>query len=136
MLRYAHLRAVELGIDVDFRQRLAEDTRFPAGHFDLVQSVILFHEVPFAVTQRIVREVFRVLRPGGRFNIFDFPAGEPIPAAMQYFLDIDHQYNGEPWSLQFIYADLTRELQSAGFEVERGPLVQRYLRTWYCRKPG
>lgn len=136
MLRYAHLRAVELGIDVDFRQRLAEDTKFPDGHFDMVQSVILFHEVPFEFTRLIVREMFRVLRPGGQFNIFDFPAGDQIPAALQYFLDVDHQYNGEPWSPQFIFADFTRELQSVGFEVERGPVAQRYLRSWFCRKPG
>jgi ubiquinone/menaquinone biosynthesis C-methylase UbiE len=136
LLRYAHLRAVELGVDVAFRQRLAEDTGFADGHFDMVQSTILFHEVPFAVTRRIVREVFRVLRPGGVFNVFDFPAGEPIPAGLQYFLDIDHQYNGEPWSLEFVYGDFTRELREAGFEVTRGEPVQRYLRTWYCRRPA
>jgi ubiquinone/menaquinone biosynthesis C-methylase UbiE len=136
MLRYAHLRAVELGVDVAFRQRLAEDTGFPDAHFDMVQSTILFHEVPFAVTRRIVREMFRVLRPGGVFNVFDFPAGEPIPAGLQYFLDIDHQYNGEPWSLEFVYGDFTRELRDAGFEVTRGEPVQRYLRTWYCRRPA
>lgn len=136
MLRYAHLRATELGLAVHFKQRAAEQTGFPDGHFDMVQSVILFHEVPFQVTQRIVREMLRVLRPGGTFNVFDFPAGDPIPAGLQYFLDIDAHYNGEPYSTQFIYGDFTGELTRAGFKVERGPMVARYLRSWLCTKPA
>lgn len=135
LLRYAHARARAAGIAVDFSQRNAEETGFAAAQWDVVQSVILFHEVPFAATRRIVREIYRLLRPGGVFNIFDFPAGESLPAGLQYFLDIDHRYNGEPWSPEFIYADFTAELRAAGFAVERGPVVQRYLRTWFCRKP-
>lgn len=136
MLRYAHYRAVRLGLEVHFRQRLVEDTGFPDAHFDMVQSMIVFHETPWEITQRAFREMFRVLRPGGTFNIYDFPAGEPIPAGLQYFLDIDACYNGEPYSTQFIYADVTGELQRAGFEVRRGPTVARYLRTWFCAKPA
>lgn len=135
LLRYAHARARAAGVEVHFRQCNAESTAVAEASIDLVQSVILFHEVPFAATRRIVREMFRVLRPGGVFNIFDFPAGEPLPAGLQYFLDVDHRYNGEPWSPEFIYADFTAELRTAGFTVERGPMVQRYLRTWFCRKP-
>ena len=134
MLRYAHKRAVELGSEVHFKQRNVETTGFPDAHFDMVQSVILFHEVPFAATQRMVREMFRVLRPGGTFNIFDFPAGDQLPAGLQYFLDIDAAYNGEPYSLEFIYADFSGELERAGFKVTRGPMVQRYLRTWFCER--
>jgi len=136
MLRYAHWRATELGIAVHFKQRAAEATGFAGGEFDMVQSVILFHEVPFAATRQIVREMYRVLRPGGVFNVFDFPAGDPLPAGVQYFLDIDAAYNGEPYSTEFIYADFTAELRSAGFEVERGPMAARYLRSWLCTKPA
>lgn len=135
LLRYAHARARAAEVAVRLCQRNAEDTGFAAAEFDFVQSVILFHEVPLAATRRIVREMFRLLRPGGVFNVFDFPAGEPLPAGLQYFLDIDHRYNGEPWSPEFIYADFTALLHDAGFTVERGPVVQRYLRTWFCRKP-
>jgi ubiquinone/menaquinone biosynthesis C-methylase UbiE len=136
MLRYAHWRAVQLGSDVHFKQRLIEASGFPDAHFDMVQSVIVFHEVPWAITQQAFREMFRVLRPGGTFNVFDFPAGDPIPAGLQYFLDIDASYNGEPYSTQFIYADVAGELARAGFAVTRGPNVARYLRTWFCTKPA
>lgn len=136
LLRYAHWRALEQGSEVHFRQRAAETSGFPDGHFDMVQSTILFHEVPFAATRNIVREMFRVLRPGGVFNVIDFPSDDPLPAGLQYFLDIDHQYNGEPYSLEFVYADFIGELGRAGFTVRRGPLVARYLRSWFCEKPS
>jgi ubiquinone/menaquinone biosynthesis C-methylase UbiE len=136
MLRYAHWRAVQLGIAVHFRQRVFEDTGFPDAHFDMVQAGIVFHEVPFEITRRTVREMFRVLRPGGTFNVFDFPAGAPIPAGLQYFLDIDAHYNGEPYSTEFIYSDFGGELERAGFQVRKGPPAARYLHTWFCTKPG
>lgn len=135
MLRYAHYRATRLGVDVHFRQRLIETTEFPDGHFDMAQSVIVFHEVPFEKTRATLREMHRVLRPGGTFNVFDFPTGEPIPAGLQYFLDIDSRYNGEPYSSEFLYGDFGGELARAGFEVNKGPTVARYLRSWHCTKP-
>ena len=73
MVRFAHKRAVDLGQEVHFAQRLAEDTKFPDGHFDVVNAFILFHEVPLEAQAEILKEVFRVLRPGGIFNVFDFP---------------------------------------------------------------
>jgi SAM-dependent methyltransferase len=136
LLRYAHWRALEQGIEVHFKQRAAEQTGFPDGHFDVVQSTILFHEVPFARTAEIVREMFRVLRPGGVFNVVDFPSDDPLPAGLQYFLDIDHQYNGEPYSLEFVYGDFKGLLEREGFQVTKGPPVARYLRTWFCVKPS
>ncbi len=136
LLRYAHWRAVEQNCNVHFKQRIAEATGFQDSHFDMVQSTILFHEVPFKKTGEIVREMLRVLRPGGVFNVVDFPSDDPIPAGLQYFLDIDHQYNGEPYSLEFVYADFKGELERAGFKVTRGPMVARYLRSWLCVKPS
>ena len=48
MLRCAHHRAVELGIDVCFSQRLVENTGYDDNSFDIVFSFILFHEIPDA----------------------------------------------------------------------------------------
>jgi SAM-dependent methyltransferase len=134
LLRYAHRRAVQRGIEVQFRQRLAERTGFPDAHFDLVHSLILFHETPFEKTREIVREMHRILRPGGTFNVFDFPSGMPLPPSLQYFLDIDSQWNGEPWSLEFVHGDFRGALEDAGFEVRPGPPAARYLSSWLCTR--
>jgi ubiquinone/menaquinone biosynthesis C-methylase UbiE len=67
MVRYAHLRAVDLGVDIKFSQRLAEDTHFPTGHFDIATAFLLFHEVDIQAAKSIIKEIYRVLRPGGVF---------------------------------------------------------------------
>lgn len=136
MLRYAHQRANSLGAEVHFAQRLAERTGFPDAHFDLVHSMIFFHEVPFEVTKQVLAELFRIIRPGGVFNAFDFPSGGPLPAGVQYFLDIDAEFNGEPYSLEFVYGDFKAAAEAAGFQVETGPPVARFLRSWSCTRPS
>jgi len=75
MLRYGHMRAVRLGVGVNFSQRMAEDTQFPDNHFDLVTSYLLHHEVPADVTLKIIAEVQRVTRPGGVYYPLDFVSG-------------------------------------------------------------
>ena len=46
MVRYSHKRAVDMGLDVHFKQELAEDSGFPDGYFDIVEALIVFHEIP------------------------------------------------------------------------------------------
>ena len=41
----------------------AEDTRLPAGSFDLVSSFILLHELPADMNRAFFAEAFRLLEP-------------------------------------------------------------------------
>jgi SAM-dependent methyltransferase len=59
------------GRAVNFAQRLAEDTGFPDGHFDIVASYILHHELPLHVSQQVIKESYRISRPGGVFYPVD-----------------------------------------------------------------
>ena len=65
MVRYAHYRAVQMNSAVHFAQRLAEDSKFPDNHFDLVNDFLTFHEVNADAAPKICAEMFRVMRPGG-----------------------------------------------------------------------
>lgn len=125
MLRYAHMRAVDLGVDVNFAQRLAEDTKFEDGYFDIVTSYILHHEMPAEISRQTVRETYRILRPGGVFFPIDFYTGEnkPSKSAHQKFRHWwDHRWNNEVWWDEYDDLDLFAEMKSAGFEAtEDGP---------------
>jgi SAM-dependent methyltransferase len=124
MVRYAHYRAVKLGIDVNFAQRMAEDTKFPDGYFDLVTDHIMFHEVTADVAKDIIKEVYRILRPGGVFNHVDrgtaghphVDLGDTIPVKAGRWLDC--RLNVEPWTLQYQLSDFPGNLRKAGFEVD------------------
>jgi ubiquinone/menaquinone biosynthesis C-methylase UbiE len=137
MVRYAHKRAVDLKVAVNFSQRNAEDTKFPDAHFDMITSYILFHEVQNDRIELILREVYRQLRPGGTFSIFDFPYDmKQFPPFMQYFFYIDRTDNCEPYAMEFVTMEFTSLLKRVGFQVEEGPRQIYEVRTIYCTKPA
>lgn len=120
MVRYAHMRAADLGKEVHFVQGLAEDTGFPDGHFDLVYAYILFHEVPASVTRAIVREVHRITRPGGVFQSGDFPADQrPFTPYRSFRAWWDHRWNNEVWRYEFQDMHFGNEIAKAGFTVRK-----------------
>ncbi len=121
MVRYAHMRAVDTGLECHFAQRLAEDTRFPDNHFDLVVSYIMFHEMPQAITQQVIRETYRILRPGGAFFPVDFRTGKqaPKPSPQRSFaMWWDHRWNNEPWRPDFTSRDFGDSIAAVGFKVK------------------
>jgi SAM-dependent methyltransferase len=135
-VRYAHKRAAEMGVECHFVQRLAEDTKFPDGHFDAVTAFLLFHEVSLEAGEKIVQEAYRILRPGGVFNIFDFPTGGSMnDPYFRYFMDVDSKDNCEPYSVPFTGSDFDGLLARTGFTIERGEQDVMLARTTYALKP-
>ncbi len=121
MVRYAHVRALDLGLDINYAQRLAEDTKFPDGYFDLVVSYIMFHEVSGEAAKKIAKETHRILRPGGVFYPVDFQTGKqraPMTAYNAFSTWWDHRYNGEVWSMEFRDVDFAKTLAGGGFVVD------------------
>ena len=128
MVRYAHMRAADLGKDVHFVQALAEDTGFPDGHFDLVFAYILFHEVPASATRAIVKEVRRITRPGGVFQSVDFPAEQRPPTPYRSFRRWwDHRWNNEVWRYEFQDLHFPNEIANAGFAVRKSKKGMGFL---------
>jgi SAM-dependent methyltransferase len=118
MVRYGHMRANRLGVGVNFAQRLAEDTKFPDSHFDLVTSYLLHHEVPADVTLRIIAEAQRVTRPGGVYYPLDFASGgTKSPPRAMYARWWDHRWNNERWTLEYHSLDFTQEIAKRGFSM-------------------
>ena len=121
MVRYAHLRGIDLGLDVNFAQRLAEDTKFPDQHFDLVVSYIMFHEMPAKIADVALAETFRILRPGGVFFPVDFGTGAQAPemnAYRRFSLWWDHRWNNEVWRPEHGNRDFGAAIRKMGFEVD------------------
>lgn len=120
LVRYGHMRAVELGVDVNFAQRLAEDTKFPDDHFDIVTSFIIHHELPADKTREVFEEAYRVTRKGGYFYPVDFRSSpEKNTAYRQYRTWWDHRWNTEVWSREFRSIELEDVLVDAGFEMNK-----------------
>jgi ubiquinone/menaquinone biosynthesis C-methylase UbiE len=126
MVRYAHLRATERKLDVNFAQRLAEDTKFPDNYFDIVTSYIMFHEVEPEATRRAMHEAYRITRPGGVFYPVDFNTlnQPPRTAYQQYRSYMDHRWNCEPWTPKWRACNPQEMIREAGFDLNtEGPAV-------------
>ncbi|MBM3515300.1 MAG: class I SAM-dependent methyltransferase, partial [Alphaproteobacteria bacterium] len=121
-----HMRAVDLGIDVNFAHRLAEDSKFPDGHFDIVTSYILHHEATEEASRAIFKEAHRILRPGGHYYPIDLYTGsnrKPNTTAYGRYNDwVQHRWNHEPWWLEYRDMNFEGDLRAAGFDVsDAGP---------------
>ncbi|AYF26736.1 methyltransferase type 12 [Micromonospora tulbaghiae] len=115
LLRYAHGRAESLGRKVHFAQRNGEDTGFPSGHFDLVVSHILLHEMPPEAVRAVLRECHRLLAPGGMMIHADFPGYVGLDPLVQFLIDWDTWNNNEPFWGPMRDMDLVQAARDAGF---------------------
>jgi len=118
MVRYAHVRAMEAGAEIHLRQMAAEEMDFPDNHFDAVLAMLLFHELPVPVAKEVIAEVFRVLRPGGKFTVLDFPSVRSRGTYSMFFAEMDAADNGEPYLPDFVRSNVEDLLVEAGFELE------------------
>ena len=72
MLARAEKKARRLGLEVSFKNGLAQSLPFPAAQFDVVVSTVMLHHVPKSSRREMAGEVRRVLKPGGRVLVIDF----------------------------------------------------------------
>lgn len=118
LLRYAHARARSLGYTVHYSQQDARDLDYPDGSFDLVVSSFFLHEQSPTTNRKVLREAYRVLRPGGIMVHMELPPANAVDAYYNFYLDWDAHYNNEPHYASFRKFDLATECAKAGFSAD------------------
>ena len=114
MLRYGHARADALRQRVHFSQQDATQTTFPDGHFDLIMSCLLLHELPMAVITGIIEESHRLLAPGG-VMVHNDMLGWPKEPFADFMTDWNTIHNNEPFSRNIGSIDFLASCEAAGF---------------------
>ena len=106
--------------NVAFLKGRIEDVPLPANAVDVVISNCVINLA--ADKGQVLREAFRVLKPGGRFAVSDVVADGPVPAALRQ--------NMEAWVGCLAGAldvdEYTRLLTDAGFEDVSITITRRY----------
>lgn len=74
MLARATKKARRAGVEVEFTTAPAQALPFPDAGFDVVLSTIMLHHLPRPGRAACLREMRRVLRPGGRALVVEFAA--------------------------------------------------------------
>ncbi len=72
MIARANRKARKAGVEVFFKNAVAEALPFPDAHFDAVLSTLMLHHLPRKARQQCAREIRRVLKPRGRVLAVDF----------------------------------------------------------------
>jgi ubiquinone/menaquinone biosynthesis C-methylase UbiE len=72
MIARANRKAGKAGVEVAFKNGLAEALPFPDAQFDAVLSTVMLHHLPRKTRQQCAHEIRRILKPGGRVLVVDF----------------------------------------------------------------
>lgn len=75
-LARAKKKAARAGASIQFDQGFSDELPYPDGSFDRVFSSFMFHHVSADQREKTLREVRRVLVPGGSIHLLDFESSE------------------------------------------------------------
>ena len=124
MISRARRKASRAKANVTFETAFAQSLPYPDSRFDVVSSTVMLHHLPGQARREGVREMRRVLRPGGRLLAVDFvqrsggrkgllghfhPHGRVEPRALIELvggagLDVVDSGGVGAWDLQFVLA--------------------------------
>ncbi|GIW09564.1 MAG: hypothetical protein KatS3mg061_0621 [Dehalococcoidia bacterium] len=135
LLKFAHKLAESEGVALHLSQQNAERTNFPDNFFDVVSSCILFHEIPDEAARNVIAEAYRILKPGGYFQIGDTMPYRYLDPYRRYSSDWQTEHNGEPYWRQAGLRDYPALLQAAGFRDIREQPTRAGLWLTSARKP-
>ena len=99
----------------NYVEALAEEMPFADAQFDVVHTSVAMHEMPPSALREIIKEVYRVLKPGGVFALVDLhkPTNPLFWPGLVLFLWLFETQTA--W--QLIETDLVGLLKEMGFDV-------------------
>lgn len=132
MIRVANENAVRLGSTAGFRLAAIEDLPFEDATFDAALASVMIHHLPPDLKRVGLKEVYRILRPGGRLVVVDLDRpGHPL-----WWLAVWPMLFHSPLA-EHVRGRVPDYLRKAGFEpVETAGRWAGLLTFWVSRKPN
>ena len=135
MIRQAQQKTTRSGVDVTFQVGLIEDIEFPENQFDVVLSSLMMHHLPDDLKHTGLAEIYRVLKPGGRFLIVDMQSttGGSLGQRLADFMI--HVHGGHTTMQE----NVTKQIpfvETTGFSIVETGKINRQLAFILARKPA
>lgn len=112
MIAHARSKAKARGLSIDIVKGSADSLPYPASTFDAVFCTLALHHVSPALRTDAVREMRRVLRPGGRIVVADLQRPRSIAAALSV-VSLLHHFGSHAHALGVL--DIEPQLVDLGF---------------------
>jgi ubiquinone/menaquinone biosynthesis C-methylase UbiE len=113
MLSMAQRKAKKEKLAIEFSIQDAARTTYPVGMADCVTITFALHDLPRAQREEVLKEAWRILKPGGTFIVYDYHNPSNffirIPLYIQFFL----VENRDAWDA--LSEDLREMFSQAGF---------------------
>ncbi len=134
ILAFARLKVEREGFDITFELSTATELPYPDEYFDRVVSSMVFHHLNRENKVRTLKEIFRILRPGGEMHIADF--GKPHNAFMYLISLFARHFEETSDNIKGLLPEMFRD---AGFadveETARYMTVNGTLSLYKAQKP-
>ncbi|MGH7897000.1 MAG: class I SAM-dependent methyltransferase [Candidatus Binatia bacterium] len=89
-LARAKRKADGAGISMALDRGFSDALPYPRGSFDVVLSSLMFHHLAADEKQSTLREIHRVLKPGGAFHMLDLAGPESRGGFLSRLIHSDH----------------------------------------------
>ena len=109
-------------LDVSLVCDNAERLPFLDGSFDVATSIYLLHEIPPAVRERVLKEMARVVRPGGLLVVADSIQLADAKELEREILAFPARFH-EPYYMSYVKDDLAARVAAAGARVTNSRLA-------------
>ncbi len=113
ILALARAKAQGAGLDIQFDEGLSSSLPYANAAFDLVFSSLFFHHLNPDDKMRTLREVLRVLRPGGALQVCDW--GSPSNVALCLAFSLVRMLDGFEVTRDNARGRLPQIMKEAGF---------------------
>lgn len=120
---------------VTFVHADAVELPFSDASFDVASICFALHEMPESVRERVLAEMARVTKPGGRLIVVDYslPSGRLTRSVVYHFVKL---YERDAYA-DFVRRDVAALIDGAGFRAcESRAKYRESVRIWLGVKPG
>ncbi|HEY1078205.1 MAG TPA: class I SAM-dependent methyltransferase [Fontimonas sp.] len=138
MLAQAQRKAARAGLTLALDRSLAQQLPYADARFDAAVSSLFFHHLDRDTKRAAMREVWRVLKPGGDFHVADWGrAANPLMRLAFHGIQL---LDGYPTTADNVAGRLPEFLRDAGFdpvlETRRYSTLFGTMSLYRATKPG
>jgi ubiquinone/menaquinone biosynthesis C-methylase UbiE len=105
-------------LDIKLVNALAEKLPFEDKTFDIVVSSLTFHHLPTEIKKKTLGEIFRVLKPHGRFILADIGKPDSLFWKIKFTIDLERLLTTGEYMRDNLEGRLPTLVEETGFKVK------------------